>query len=106
MGRTTGLSWAKVDALNVTVSITYGNECAGGVAFTKIFTGQIITTNRRCKFLDGGDSSSLMVEDVDTNPRAVGLLYAGSAFCSRFTIAVANPIGDVLDHYGAPMVGN
>jgi len=106
MGRTTGLSRAKVDGLNATVSITYGNECAGGVAFTKTFTGQIVTTNRRCKFLDGGDSGSLMVEDVDTDPRAVGLLYAGSAFCSRFAIAVANPIDDVLDHYGASMVGN
>jgi len=106
MGRTTGLSRAKVDGLNATVSITYGNECAGGTAFSKIFTGQIVTTNRRCKFLDGGDSGSLMVEDVDTNPRAVGLLYAGSAFCSRFAIAVANPIDEVLSNYGASMVGN
>jgi hypothetical protein len=100
-GRTTGLSRAKVDALNATVSVAYENECAGGAAFTKTFTGQIITTNRGSKFLGGGDSGSLMVEDVDTNPRAVGLLFAGS---SQF--AVANPIDDVLSFFGATMVGN
>ena len=44
-GRTTGLGRAKVSGLNATVSITYENECAGGTAFTKTFTGQIVTTN-------------------------------------------------------------
>jgi len=90
-----------VDGLNATVSVAYENECAGGEAFTKTFTGQIITTNRASKFLAGGDSGSLMVEDVDTNPRAVGLLFAGS---SQF--AVANPIDNVLSFLGATMVGN
>ena len=106
MGRTTGLSRAAVDGLNASVSITYSNECAGGTAFTKSFTGQIITTNRRCAFLNGGDSGSLMVEDVDTNPRAVGLLYAGSSICNPNAVAVANPINEVLNHFGASMVGN
>ena len=41
-----------------------------------------------------------MVEDVTTNPRAVGLLFAGSS-----SIAVANPINDDLAHLGASMVG-
>jgi hypothetical protein len=100
-GRTTGLSRATVDALNATVSVTYENECAGGTAFTKTFNGQIITTNKGGKFLSGGDSGSLMVEDVDNNPRAVGLLFAGS---NRF--AVANPIGEVLSFFNATMVGN
>lgn len=99
-GRTTGLSRASVDAINATVSVTYGNECAGGTAFTKTYTGQIITTNRGSKFLAGGDSGSLMVEDVTTNPRAVGLLYAGSR-----SLAVANPIDEVLSFLGATMVG-
>ena len=106
MGRTTGLGRATVDGLNATISITYENECAGGTAFTKMFTGQIVTTNNRCKFLDGGDSGSLMVEDVTSNPRAVGLLFAGSVSCNKFAIAIANPIGDVLSHYNASMVGN
>jgi hypothetical protein len=100
-GRTTGLSRATVSGLNATVSVAYDNECAGGAAFTKTYTGQILTTNRGSKFLAGGDSGSLMVEDVTTNPRAVGLLFAGSN-----TLAVANPIGQVLSFFGATMVGN
>jgi hypothetical protein len=48
-----------------------------------------------------------MVEDVTTSPRAVGLLYAGSS-----SLAVANPIDQVLQFVGsklggtATMVGN
>jgi hypothetical protein len=100
MGRTTGLTRSSVDGLNATVNVGYSDECAGG-SFTKQFTGQIMIANRGSRFLNSGDSGSLMVEDVTTNPRAVGLLYAGSS-----SIAVANPIGDVLSHLGATMVGN
>jgi len=100
-GRTTGLSRADVSGLNATVSISYENECAGGTAFTKTFTGQILTTNKGSKFLAGGDSGSLMVEDVSSNPRAVGLLFAGSS-----TVAVAQPINEVLNFRNATMVGN
>ena len=100
-GRTTRLTRSKISGLNATVSVAYDNECAGGAAFTKTFNGQIIISNRASKFLAGGDSGSLMVEDVSTNPRAVGLLFAGSS-----TLAVANPIGEVLSFFGATMVGN
>lgn len=100
-GRTTGLTRSTVDGLNANISVAYENECAGGSAFTKTFSGQIIIKNRRSGFLAGGDSGSLMVEDVSTNPRAVGLLFAGSS-----TLAVANPIGQVLSFFGASMVGN
>jgi hypothetical protein len=100
-GRTTGLTRSKVSGLNATVSVSYENECAGGAAFTKTFTGQIIIQNKASKFLNSGDSGSLMVEDVSTNPRAVGLLFAGSS-----SLAVANPIGDVLTFFSATMVGN
>ena len=41
-----------------------------------------------------------MVEDVTTNPRAVGLLFAGSS-----STAIANPIDQVLSFLGATMVG-
>ncbi len=99
-GRTTGLSRSSVSGLNATISVTYDNECAGGTAFTKTFTGQIVIKNRGSKFLNSGDSGSLMVEDVATNPRAVGLLYAGSS-----TDAIANPIDEVLAFLGATMVG-
>jgi hypothetical protein len=100
-GRTTGLSRSKISGLNATVSVAYEDECAGASAFTKTFTGQIIIANRASKFLASGDSGSLMVEDKDTNPRAVGLLFAGSS-----SLAVANPIGEVLTYLGASMVGN
>jgi hypothetical protein len=100
-GRTTGLTRSSVSGLNATISVAYDNECAGGAAFTKTFTGQIVITNRGSKFLNSGDSGSLMVEDVATNPRAVGLLFAGSS-----SSAIANPIGQVLSFLGATMVGN
>jgi hypothetical protein len=100
-GRTTGLTKSTVSGLNGTVSIQYEANCAGAVAFTKTFTGQILVANRRSKFLNSGDSGSLMVQDVTTNPKAVGLLFAGSS-----TIAIANPINQVLSFFGAQMVGN
>ena len=100
-GRTTGLTRSKVTALNATITVTYDNECAGASAFTKTFTGQIVIDNNGNKFLNGGDSGSLMVEDVTPNPRPVGLLFAGSS-----TSAIANPIDDVLTFLGATIVGN
>ena len=100
-GRTTGLTRSTVSGLNATISVAYENECAGGSAFTKTFTGQIVISNRASKFLAGGDSGSLMVEDVSTNPSAVGLLFAGSR-----STAIANPINEVLSFLGATMVGN
>lgn len=99
-GRTTGLTRSSVTGVNATVSVQYENECAGGVAFTKTFTGQLVIRNRGSKFLNSGDSGSLMVEDVATNPRAVGLLFAGGSGS-----AIANPIGPVLSFLGATMVG-
>ena len=66
-----------------------------------------MVSNSRNKFLSGGDSGSLMVENVTTRPRAIGLLFAGSS-----TSAIANPISPVLTFIGgklggpAKMVGN
>lgn len=100
-GRTTGLSRSDIAGYYATVSITYENECAGGTAFTKIFTDQIVINNKGSKFLAGGDSGSLLVEDVTSNARAVGLLFAGSR-----SYAIANPIDEVLDFLNASMVGN
>src|SRR4051812_6758154 len=100
-GRTTGLTRSSISGLNATISVAYDNECAGGAAFTKTFTGQIVIANRGSRFLNSGDSGSLMVEDVATNPRAVGLLFAGSS-----STAIANPIGQVLSFLNATMVGN
>jgi hypothetical protein len=99
-GRTTGLTRSSISGLNATINVGYEDECAGN-SFTKQFTGQIVVSNNGSRFLNSGDSGSLMVEDVTTNPRAVGLLYAGSS-----STAVANPIGQVLSYLGATMVGN
>ena len=98
-GRTTGLTTSRVEGLNATVSVGYTSEC-GGPQYTSTFTGQIILANRGSKFIAGGDSGSLMVEDAPTGPRAIGLLFAGSS-----SIAIANPIGDVLDYFGVSLVG-
>jgi hypothetical protein len=106
-GRTSGLTRSKVSGLNATIRVSYENECAGGAAFSKTFSGQIVIANTGSKFLKSGDSGSLVVQDVTTNPQAVGLLFAGSS-----TTAIANPIGQVLTFIGgklggtATMVGN
>jgi hypothetical protein len=99
-GRTTGLTRSRVSAVNATISVEYAGECGGKPVFAKVFTGQIIVSNTRNRFLNGGDSGSLLVEDANTLPRAVGLLFAGSN-----TMAVANPIDEVLAYFGARMVG-
>ena len=99
-GRTTGLTRSTVSGVNATVSVLYDNECAGSTTFSKVFTGQIVIKNTGSSFIAGGDSGSLMVEDVKSEPQSVGLLYAGNS-----TSAIANPIGDVLTFFGATMVG-
>jgi hypothetical protein len=96
-GRTSGLTTGKVAGLNATISVQYSDECAGA-SYVSTFTGQILVSPG--KFLKAGDSGSLMVENVATNPRPVGLLYAGSS-----QVAIANPIQAVLDEFGMTMVG-
>ena len=98
-GRTTGFTRSAVSSLNATINVGYTDECAGQ-SFTVRYTNQILINNKGSRFLNSGDSGSLMVEDVAVNPRAVGLLYAGSS-----SIAVANPIGEVLDRFNVTMVG-
>src|SRR5439155_27152678 len=70
-GRTTGLKRSQVSGLNATITVQYENECAGGVAFTKTFSGQIVIAYSGNIFLGCGDSGLLSVEDVTINPRAV-----------------------------------
>jgi hypothetical protein len=98
-GRTTGFTRSKVSSLNATITVGYSDECAGGT-YNKTYTGQIVISNRGSRFLAGGDSGSVMVEDVASNPRAVGLLYAGSS-----SVAIANPIDHVLSYFNVSMVG-
>jgi hypothetical protein len=92
-GRTTGLTTGNITAVHATVDVSYGS------GKTARFTNQIVVGAGN--FLAGGDSGSLMVEDAITNPRAVGLLFAGSN-----TTAIANPIDDVLNAFDVSMVGS
>jgi hypothetical protein len=99
-GRTTGTTRSHVSGLNATVRVTFTRECRGGT-YQKTFYGQIVVANANSGFLRAGDSGSLLVQDIATNPRAIGLLFAGNN-----TAAFANPIGQVLNFLSATMVGN
>jgi len=95
-GRTTGLTKGQVYAINATVNVGYSSG-------TALFVGQIIITPG--SFSAGGDSGSLVVVDGKGRNKAddrkpVGLLFAGSA-----TMTVANPIDDVLAHFGVTIDG-
>jgi hypothetical protein len=90
-GRTTGVTRSSVSGLNATIRIVYDNECAGGAGLERIFQGQIVIGNKGRRFLDGGDSGALLLEDKVHFPRALGLLFAGSN-----STAIANPIAEVL----------
>ncbi|MGQ9661367.1 MAG: hypothetical protein ACUVWX_03405, partial [Kiritimatiellia bacterium] len=100
-GRTTGLTVSTVMAVNATVNVYYDTECAGALRGVKTYTGQILVANNGNKFLAAGDSGSLMVENLNVAPRAVGLLYAGSS-----KVAVAHPIEEVLDALQVVLVGS
>jgi hypothetical protein len=99
-GRTTRLTRSKITGVSATIFVSYDTECAGSPRGTATFLGQIVIGNRGSKFLAAGDSGSLMVQDVTPNPCAIGLLYAGSS-----SVAIANPIDEVLSHFGVTMVG-
>ncbi|MCE5295011.1 MAG: S1 family peptidase [Chlamydiales bacterium] len=96
-GRTSGLTKGTVTGLHATITVGYTDEC-GGNEFDSTYHDQILVGPGA--FLKGGDSGSLMVEDVATNPRPIGLLFAGSD-----TVAVANPIQHVLDALEVSFVG-
>lgn len=96
-GRTSGLTRGKISGLNATITVEYSEEC-GGKEYESTFENQILITPG--SFLQGGDSGSLLVEDVDTNPRPIGLCFAGSD-----SVSIANPIRDVLNALNVTMVG-
>ena len=102
-GRTTGLTFGMVSAVDVTVDVGYSAECGGPLNQTARFVNQIRIGPGG--FSAGGDSGSLVVEEgaVDSNdgrPRAVGLLFAGSS-----NSTLINPIDSVLTLLGVSMVG-
>lgn len=91
-GRTTGLSSGKVLITNAVAWVTYAE---GKTAF---FEGQIIAENKDWKFIDGGDSSSLVV-DEDGYP--VGQVFAASMHGTTTTpIGIISPIKPIMSHFG------
>jgi hypothetical protein len=95
-GRTTLLTKGTVTGINARMAIGYADN------WYAWFGGQIIVEpSGSDAFILPGDSGSLMVTDDDAvNP--VGLLFAGNA---DGTMAIANPIDSVLDHFGVVIDG-
>jgi hypothetical protein len=96
-GRTTGHTTGSVSTLDATVNVAYPTKCGGRRTKTGTFINTFFVTPGT--FSDGGDSGSLILE-TGSNPRATGLLFAGS---SSYTIA--NPIDQVLNAFNVTMVG-
>src|SRR5258708_29073501 len=67
--------------------VTYQTQCNGGMSFNVTYTNQVAVSGGG--FSAGGDSGSLIVDQLTADP--VALLYGGSD-----TDTVGNPVGDVL----------
>ncbi|MCH8197799.1 MAG: hypothetical protein IH904_06930 [Proteobacteria bacterium] len=102
-GRTTGQTFGKVVAVDVTVNVGYTAECGSTDFMVARFVNQIriqgTGKGRNKNFSAGGDSGSLIVTD-DGEYRAVGLLFAGGR-----NDTFANPFGAVLSELGVTLVG-
>jgi len=97
-GRTTGQTFGKVVAVDVTVDVGYTAECGSTDFMVARFVNQIriqgTGKGRNKNFSAGGDSGSLIVTD-DGEYRAVGLLFAGGR-----NDTFANPFDAVLTELG------
>lgn len=81
-GRTTGLTKGMITGINAVVIINYDSGRAR-------FVDQIVVEGTGGSFSAGGDSGSLIVEDVTNKP--VALLFAGNS-----SVTIGNPIDKVL----------
>lgn len=100
-GRTTGLTFGKVIALNVTVFVKMPRFCGDNTGTRAKFVDQFVvqsTTTRH--FIDAGDSGSLIVRRNLTCPPAVGLVFAGDNSGN----ATANRISNVLSIFHVSVV--
>ncbi len=102
-GRTTGQTFGKVVAVDVTVNVGYSTQCGSNDVMVARFVNQIriqgTGKGRNKTFSAGGDSGSLIVTD-DGEYRPVGLLFAGGR-----SDTFANPFGAVLSALGVTLVG-
>lgn len=96
IGRTTGFTRGIVRAIEVDgVEVRYGNR-------TVVFDNQIEIAGLDGAFSDGGDSGALI---LDSNRRAVGLLFAGTPEAAGKTaVTYANPIDAVVNTLGLRLV--
>jgi hypothetical protein len=92
-GRSTGLTCASINAINVQVSVEYTKGCGTGSTFDVTYADALSMGDGT--FSAEGDSGSLVVDQ--TSADAVGLLFGGSD-----TDTVANPIADVLAQMADP----
>ena len=86
-GRSTGLTCATVEGVNVSVQVTYASFCSSP-SFTVTYSDEVAIANNG--FAAGGDSGSLIVDSATAQP--VALLFAADA-----TTAFGNPSSDVLN---------
>jgi hypothetical protein len=93
-GRTTQYRRGDVDAVNVSINVTYAPF--GGSAR---FVNQFRVTGTGTIFSDAGDSGSLVTTYPENNP--VGLLFAGNAPTNS---TFCNPIRTVLTTLGVAIV--
>ena len=93
-GRTTRLTKGVVQAVNVTITVSYGGTKMA------LFENQIAIGADRGAFVKPGDSGSLIVTVSNPEREAVGLLFAGDA---RGRTGFANPIDAVLTELGADL---
>jgi len=96
-GRTTGLTYGRVQAINTSVSIQYQKGCHSGTKFTISYTNQvtIVPVAPSTSFSIAGDSGSLIVSN-DGTPNPTSLLFAGSS-----TTTIGNPIASVVSAFQA-----
>jgi len=101
-GRTTGLTCAKITAMNLDVNVDYYHDCAETQPYlSKTFTNQIAMSGNT--FVDAGDSGALLVDAGNAEP--VGLLFAGGTDSLGVGQAIANPVADVLNELSAQWDG-
>jgi hypothetical protein len=94
-GRTTGLTTGVVDAVGVTVDVSYGSY-----GYLR-FTNQVIVASSEV-FAQGGDSGSLTVEKDSKKP--IGVLFAGSSDGLRAVLNDFSIFSDMLGVGYLPVV--
>lgn len=91
-GRSTGLTCSTLQSISTSVSVQYSSSCGGAVAFTSMFSNELVING--ATFSASGDSGSLVVTSDKAEP--VGLLFAGNS-----TSTTANPIQDVFNAFSS-----